>query len=64
MELIRRFWDAAAAVDPASASLDEAVRFPICAPGPLRDLVGRAGLEDTVAHLQAMMTAGWTQARP
>jgi SAM-dependent methyltransferase len=35
MELLRRFWDAAAAVDPAAGALDEAVRFPLCRPAPL-----------------------------
>jgi SAM-dependent methyltransferase len=36
MELLRRFWDAALAVDPAAAALDEAARFPICGEQPLR----------------------------
>jgi SAM-dependent methyltransferase len=44
MELIRRFWDAARALDPAAAALDEAVRFPGCAPAPLAALLGSAGL--------------------
>lgn len=44
MELIRRFWDAAVAVDPRASELDEARRFPICAPGPLRRLLEEAGL--------------------
>lgn len=47
MELLRCFWDAAAAVDPASAALDEGDRFPLCAPEPLRALWDRAGLTDT-----------------
>jgi SAM-dependent methyltransferase len=46
MELIRRFWDAAAANDPAAAALDEGVRFPICAPAPLSTLLAGAGLAD------------------
>ncbi len=33
---MRHFWNAATALDPAAASLDEAARFPICAPEPLR----------------------------
>lgn len=45
MELIRLFWDAAAALDPAAAEMDEAVRFPICRPAALRDLVAGAGLD-------------------
>jgi SAM-dependent methyltransferase len=44
MQLMRRFWDAAAALDPAARSLDEGVRFPICAPAPLAELFGKAGL--------------------
>ena len=40
MEPIRAFWDAAIALDPAARDLDEARRFPLCAPGraakPLR----------------------------
>ena len=32
MQLMRRFWDAAAALDPAARELDEGRRFPICSP--------------------------------
>jgi SAM-dependent methyltransferase len=44
MELIRRFFDAAIALDPAAAAADEGVRFPICAPRPLRQAFLDAGL--------------------
>jgi hypothetical protein len=44
MELLRRFWDAARALDPAAAAQDEAVRFSGCAPGPLEALLAAAGL--------------------
>ena len=44
MQLIRTFWDATVALDPAASSLDEAVRFPICAPGPLAAAFDAAGL--------------------
>lgn len=44
MEMIRAFWDAAVALDPDSAHLDEATRFPICRPEPLRDLFESADL--------------------
>ena len=44
MELMRRFWDAARALEPAAAALDEAVRFPGCAPSPLEALFVEAGL--------------------
>ncbi len=46
MQLIRRFWDAAVALDPAARELDEAVRFPNCRPDPLRALFTGAGLRD------------------
>jgi SAM-dependent methyltransferase len=45
MQIMRHFWDAAAALDPAARALDEAVRFPICRPEPLADLLAAAGLE-------------------
>jgi SAM-dependent methyltransferase len=45
MQFMRRFWEAAAALDPAARVLDEGVRFPICAPEPLRRLFSGAGLD-------------------
>jgi len=44
MELMRYFWDAAAAVDPDNRELDEGARFPICEPEALAALVRDAGL--------------------
>jgi trans-aconitate methyltransferase len=44
MEIMRRFWDAAKAIDPAAAALDEGTRFPLCAPAPLATLFRDAGL--------------------
>ena len=44
MELVRLFWEAAAAVDPAADELAQGSRFPICAPGPLGDLFAAADL--------------------
>ena len=46
MELIRRFWDAAAALDPAAAQLAEGLRFELCQPEPLTRLFETAGLAD------------------
>jgi SAM-dependent methyltransferase len=46
MQLIRMFWDAAIALDPAAAELDEGARFPLCRPEPLRTLFESAGLVD------------------
>jgi SAM-dependent methyltransferase len=45
MQLMRRFWDAAAALDPAAGGLDEGTRFPICQPEALATLFGETGLE-------------------
>jgi len=44
MELIRRFWDAAVAVDPAAAKVDEGLRFPICNPEVLQETFEEAPL--------------------
>jgi len=44
MEMLRRFWDAAVALDPAAAELDEGVRFPVCRPEALDRAFGAAGL--------------------
>lgn len=46
MELMRYFWDAAVALDPAASELDEGRRFPICQPLPFANLFKDAGLED------------------
>jgi SAM-dependent methyltransferase len=46
MQLIRLFWDAAAALDPTAAELDQGVRFPICRPEPLEAAFVGAGLEE------------------
>jgi SAM-dependent methyltransferase len=44
MQLLRFFWDAAAALDSAAAELDEGERFPLCCPERLRDLFLGQGL--------------------
>ena len=46
MELMRYFWDAAAALDPAGEELDEGRRFPLCQPKPLTEVFGQAGLSE------------------
>lgn len=46
MELMRHFWDAAAAVDPRGGELDEGRTFPICRPEALHGLFAAAGLAD------------------
>jgi SAM-dependent methyltransferase len=47
MQLMRRFWDAAVALDPAAGELDEGRRFPICQPESLLTLFDEAGLMQT-----------------
>jgi SAM-dependent methyltransferase len=44
MQMMRYFWDAAAALDPAAAALDEGRRFPLAKPGPLAHAFVQAGL--------------------
>jgi SAM-dependent methyltransferase len=44
MQLMRHFWNAASALDPAALELDEGRRFPVCQPAPLTDLFEAAGL--------------------
>jgi SAM-dependent methyltransferase len=46
MQLLRQFWDAAAALDPAARTLDEGVRFPLCDVQRLRDLFVDAGFAE------------------
>lgn len=44
MEMMRYFWDAAIEVSPHDSKLDQAERFPICQPEPLRALFRDIGL--------------------
>jgi SAM-dependent methyltransferase len=44
MQLMRHFWNAAAALDPAAYTLDEGRRFLLCQPAPLAQLFQDAGL--------------------
>jgi Methylase involved in ubiquinone/menaquinone biosynthesis len=46
MELMRYFWDAAAAVDPKAVMLDEGNRFPICNSEALASCFAEAGLSE------------------
>jgi SAM-dependent methyltransferase len=46
MELMRYFWDAAVALDPAAKELDEGRRFPLCQPKALAELFAQAGLSE------------------
>ena len=46
MQLLRRFWDAAIALDPAAAAFDQARRFPIAQPDRLAGAFRDAGLRE------------------
>ena len=46
MEMIRYFFDAAVALEPAAAQFDEGDRFPVCRPERLADLFRGAGLRE------------------
>jgi SAM-dependent methyltransferase len=46
MQLMRRFWDAAVALDPAALELDEGRRFPLCRPEALTELFTAGDLTD------------------
>ena len=44
MQMMRRFWDAAVALNPAALDKDEGRRFPVCRPEPVTALYKNAGL--------------------
>ncbi len=50
MQLMRYFWDAAIALDPAAAPLDEGPRFPLCHPEALAALFKQTGLENVAVR--------------
>jgi SAM-dependent methyltransferase len=50
MQMMRHFWDAAIAVSPHDARLDQAERFPLCQPGPLQALLERVGLRSVAVR--------------
>lgn len=58
MTLLRRFWDAAVALDPAAAERDEGRCMPYCTPGELGALWSAAGLTD-VAVTAVVVAAGY-----
>ncbi len=57
MQLMRYFWDAAVALDPAASHLDEGQRFPLCQPEPLMQLFRAAGLREVEVRLIDIPTA-------
>ncbi len=50
MEMLRYFFDAAVALNPEAAALDEASRFTLCQPTPLRELFEGVGLAGVVTR--------------
>jgi trans-aconitate methyltransferase len=50
MAMLRHFWDAAVAEDPAAEAKDEALRSPICVPGGLKSVFEAAGLAHVTAR--------------
>jgi SAM-dependent methyltransferase len=58
MTLLRRFWDAAVALEPAAADLDEGRCMRYCEPYALGDLWSAAGLDD-VRVTDAVVAAGY-----
>ena len=55
--MMRCFWDAAAALDPAGArGKDEALRFALCRPEPLRALFEGTGLRNVAVDAIAVPT--------
>jgi ubiquinone/menaquinone biosynthesis C-methylase UbiE len=58
MTLLRRFWDAAVALDPSAAELDEGRAMPFCTPDDLGELWMSSGLE-AVQVSPAVVSAGY-----
>lgn len=50
MQMMRHFWNAAAALDPTARDLDEGRRFPLCSPAALTALFQNAGLSQVQAR--------------
>lgn len=50
MQMMRHFWNAVTALDPATRDLDEGRRFPICNPNSLRKLFQNTGLLQVEVH--------------
>lgn len=50
MQLMRYFWDAAAALSPAAHALDEGVRFPMCNQESLAELARMAGWQEVLTR--------------
>ena len=58
MTILRTFWDAAVALDPAAADRDEGRTMPCCTPGELEELGAAAGLGDACVD-EVVVSAGY-----
>jgi hypothetical protein len=58
MTLLRRFWDAAVALDPSAEDRDEGRCMPFCTPDELADLWSTAGLAE-VSVFPVVVAAGY-----
>ena len=56
MQMMRHFWDAAIAVSPDDARLDQAERFPLCRPEPLQSLFEQVGLRTVAVRAMEIPT--------
>ena len=59
MTLLRRFWDAAVALDPAATDRDEGRSMPHCAPGELERLCRGTGRPAWVSESEAVVSASY-----
>ena len=56
MDMLRRFWDAAKALNPEAAAVEEGLRFTICEPEALKQLFASADLADVVCEPMEITT--------
>jgi hypothetical protein len=54
--MMRHFWDAALEVNPEDAALDQAERFPLCQPEPLKALFQESGLQAVAVRAIDILT--------
>ncbi len=57
MQIMRHFFDAAAALDPQAREFDDGAKAPVCRPGPLARLFTEAGLTDVETRAIDIPTA-------
>ena len=57
MQLMRHFFDVATMLDPRAREFDDGVKAPVCRPGPLTELLVRAGLADVEVQAIDIPTA-------